>query len=538
MSRIGMALLFFILLFSGFGFSQERPRLVVGIVVDQMRWDYLYRYYDRYGQGGFKRILDEGYSYENCTINYCPAVTSAGHASIYTGTVPAFHGIIGNDWQDGVSGLPVNCTRDSSVKTIGSPSGYGQESPGKMLASTIGEELRLATAFRSKVFSVSLKDRGAILTCGSGCNAAFWFDDSTGRWVSSSAWMDDLPAWAEKFNQKGKADSLMSLEWNLLYPRESYKQSTDDNAPWERPMSWEEKPVFPHRYAGDKVKNYLPLCYSPFGSTYTFDFCRSLIENENLGARGQSDMLNISISSTDMAGHSFGPHSLEMEDMFIRLDKDLASFLHYLDKRLGNGNYLLFLSADHGSGEASEYLKSKKLASGYLNPRMLMKEVNEACGRRFGFAPIKSSYSWQFYFDNELMRSKGADKKEITGFILDEVKKNPAIQFVFSYDDPAPAWLPSGLREMFANGYLPGRSGDIQMVVKPRYSNYGNKGVDHAAWYPYDTRIPLLWYGWNIPNGSSFREVNITDIAPTISALLKIQEPDACTGKVLGELVR
>ena len=519
--------------------SIERPKLVVGLVVDQMRWDYLYRYYDRYGNGGFKRLLNQGYSFENMFIPYTPAVTAAGHTCLYSGSVPAVNGIVGNDWIDKDSGKAMYCAQDKSVNTVGSFSNQGQMSPKNMLVTTIGDELRLATNFKSRVFGIALKDRGAIFPAGHSANAAYWFDDSTGNWITSNYYMNNLPDWVNSFNNNRNVDSMMRIDWNLLYDISKYDQSTADDEKYERPVQHETTLTFPHSYRSLIGKNYYPFRQSPYGNTITLDFAKKLIQQEKLGMNNQTDMLCISLSATDYIGHRFGPNSLEIEDTYIRLDKDLEVFLNYLDATMGKWNYLFFLSSDHGIPQVPDFLTAHKMPGGSLRKADLKKELNLLCAQKFAVNNlVKAIYEYQIYMDNFLIDSAKLDIAIVKTSIIQCLKIKPEVVNVFDYDSFEKVVMPAQQKEMFAKGYYYKRSGDIQFILKPQYSDLLSIGTEHGTMYTYDTHIPMLWYGWKIRQGKTNREVYMTDVAPTISALLSIQMPNGSTGKVLEELVK
>ena len=336
--------------------SINRPKLVVGMVIDQMRWDYLYRYYSRYGSGGFKRLINEGFSAENTFIPYTPTYTACGHASIYTGSVPAINGIIGNDWYDPQLGRNVYCAEDTSVTSVGSTTMAGVMSPKNMLTTTITDELRLATNFQGKVIGISLKDRGSILPAGHSANAAYWFDGQTGDWITSTFYMTKLPTWVEDYNKIKLVNKFYEKNWPTLYPIETYTQSTADDKPYEGKARGEQSPVFPHPlklYAG---KNFEMIKSTPYGNTMTLDLAKLAILSEDLGKDNITDFLAVSCSSTDYVGHMYGPNSIEAEDTYLRLDKDLAEFFDYLDSKVGKGNYLFFLSADHGAAPVPGFM--------------------------------------------------------------------------------------------------------------------------------------------------------------------------------------
>lgn len=517
----------------------SRPKLVVGLVVDQMRWDYLYRYHYRYGSGGFKRLLQQGFLFENTLIPYAPTVTAAGHASLYSGSVPAIHGIIKNDWVEQETGEEMYCTADKSVKTVGSFSNQGQMSPRNMLVSTIGDELRLASNFKSRVFGIAIKDRGGIVAAGHSANASYWVDDSTGNWISSTYYMENLPAWVNNFNKSRKVDSLMQNDWNPLYDLSSYQQSTADKTEFERTFKHETNTVFPHVYKSMIGKNYYPLRESVFGNTFTIDFATSLIKNEKLGKSGQTDMLCVSLSSTDYIGHKYGPNSIEIEDTYLRLDKDIDNFLNQLDEQVGKGNYLLFLSADHGVPQVPDFMQANKLPAGNIYKLDLKKELNQFCFEKFGVNDIvKAIYEYQVYLNHKIIGNAKLNEELITQSIIQYLLQIQAVTNAFDYDHFSQVIMPQSLKDMFVNGYYRKRSGDIQFILKPQFTDKYSTGTEHGTIYAYDTHIPLVWYGWKIKPGKSFRNVSITDVAPTISAMLRIQMPNGNVGHVLEELLK
>jgi predicted AlkP superfamily pyrophosphatase or phosphodiesterase len=517
---------------------QEKPGLVVGICVDQMRWDYLQRFYHRFGERGFHRLAEEGFSFENAFINYAPSVTAAGHASIYTGAIPALHGIAANDWISDSANLPMNAVRDSAFITVGSETERGRAGPLRLWSSTIGDELKLAAQFSNKVFSVAWKDRASILPGGRGANAAFWFDEKAGKWVSSSYYMSALPDWLENHNSKLNADSFLNINWNLLKAASGYVNHPEDAAPWEKNFPGEAKPAFPHVFSKDEKGGYSNLGHSPQSQKLTFDLAKLLIEKERLGMGRQTDMLCLSLSALDLVGHLTGPNSLEVEDLLLRLDEELSIFMRFLDKRVGKDNYLLFLTSDHGVSHATGFLGEHHLSSGNLRLKSLVKDLNDSCNKKFGVEPVLNIMHYQIYLDEEKVKRSGNDINLVEKHIIQIMKQKDAVMQAFSYREFEKVIMPMEVKRMFANGYVAGRSGDIQIVLKPGYTDRFSQGGDHASWYNYDTKIPVLFYGWHIPAGRSFRRVSITDIAPTISALLGIQPPNAATGEVLEEVVR
>ena len=514
--------------------SLAKPKIVVGLVIDQMRWDYLYRFYERYSEGGFKRLLKEGFSYENTFINYAQTVTAVGHASLYTGSTPAFHGITGNEWIDRRTSKYKYCVSDDNVMPVGGSIKRGKMSPKNLLATTIGDELKLSNNFRSRVFGISLKDRGAILPAGRSADAAYWFDDSTGTWTSSTYYMNKLPGWVIQFNNLKMPESLMREKWNLLYPQNTYLQSTADNMDYEFNKHDKAGPVFPHNIDSNSKSRFSAFKYSPFSNTLSFEFAKYLINSEGLGNRGVTDMLCLSISGSDYIGHAYGPNSLEIEDTYLRIDKEISDFLKFLDDYAGKGNYLLFLSSDHGASQISEFLENKKINSGSNNNYALVKEINNDLLKKFGEKDlVKAYFDFQFYLNNvkidSLKLPVAAIKEEIKRILFNI----PGISSAFNYEDLNNEVFPFQLKEMMSNGYYKNRSGDIKIIMEPQFTDYKKQGSEHGSFYNYDSHIPLIFFGWNVSAGKSFKRTFITDAAPTISAMLKIQMPNSSIGEVL-----
>src|SRR5260221_275383 len=532
-----------VLLFSVFSQAQniQRPKLVVGLVVDQMRWDYLYRYYDRYAaNGGFKRLLNDGYTCENTMIPYAPTVTACGHSCIYTGSVPAINGMTGNLWWDYEQRHEVYCTDDKTVKTVGSTSSLGQMSPRNLLVTTVCDELKLATNFRSKVIGIALKDRGGILPAGHTTNAAYWYDNTTGDWITSTYYMNDLPKWVKDFNAQKLVDKYYKQGWNTLFPLNTYKQSTEDNKSYEgKPFGTDAK-GFPYDTKNFVGKNYYAVASMRQGNTLTSDFAKAAITGEQLGNDDITDFLAVSFSSPDYIGHGFGPNSIEEEDNYLRLDKEIGDFLDFLDSKTGKGQYLVFLSADHGVAHVPGFLKEHNIPAGNVDILSLSKQMNAAMKDKFGKDNlIVSNDNYQFYLNHPVIDSARLNMDEIKNWIIDYLSVEQGIARVFKIDKLMQTTLNSTQKTMLANGYYPKRSGDIQVILKPQYiDGFTGSGTTHGVWSPYDAHIPLVWYGWNIKHGATKRETYMTDIAPTIAAMLHIQMPSGCVGHVIEEVMK
>jgi predicted AlkP superfamily pyrophosphatase or phosphodiesterase len=522
----------------------RKPKLVVGIVVDQMRADYIDKYWNKFGDGGFKKLVKNGFDCRNTNYNYMPTYTGPGHASIYSGTTPAYHGIVGNDWYERTSGDTVYCAGDTSVSAVGSSSDAGKMSPHRLLTTTITDELQLTTQQASKVIGISLKDRGAILPAGRSADAAYWYDGKSGNWITSSWYMTSLPKWINDFNDRRWPEQYLSKAWNTVLPIREYTVSNPDDNPYEAPFKGEEKPVFPHNLPALRGKSFELVRRTPFGNTMTKDLGIAAIVGEKMGDDSIPDFLCMSFSATDYVGHQFGPSSVEVEDTYIRLDRDMADLLNFLDNQIGKGKYLIFLTADHGAVENVQFLLDQKLEGGYANPTEVDDTIKYFLKANYG----KSDYfinnmNDQIYLDHDKIAADKIDlcKLEydlsnflkfridglldvITGCNLDKV----------DYTEP--------FKSKIQNGYLGKRSGDLALLFAPGWTEklYGNgkQGTTHGTAYPYDTHVPLLWYGWHINAGSTVREIQITDIAPTLSFLLHVGIPNGCTGHVIPEIAK
>ncbi len=521
------------------GLITKKPKLVIGLVVDQMRWDYLYRFEGQFGANGFKKLMNDGFNCENTIINYISSNTAAGHAAIFTGSVPAINGIIGNNWYDRIGNKNVYCSEDTTVKSVGSNTSAGLMSPRNLWTNTITDELRLSNNFTSKVIGIALKDRGAIFPAGHTANAAYWFDDSNGKWITSNYYMDSLPSWVNGFNNKMLPSVMMSNDWNTMFPSKNYSQSSRDQAAYEESLPGEKTTTFPHKLSEIKKQAFVTFRHTPFGNTFSFDFAKSAIINEQLGKGATTDFLTLSLSSTDYIGHDFGPNSVEIQDTYIRLDRDIAEFLNYLDKTIGRNNYLIFLTADHGASHVPDFLNEHKMEAGKVNMKLLSAELNAAVEKIYGIKKsILKIQNYQVYLNYAELDKQSKNIDSISTAILQLLKEKSFVQDAIDIAKMYQSVIPEPIKQLITNGYSAKRSGDIQIVFKQNYFE-GEKltGTNHGTWNPYDTHVPLLWYGWGIKKGVSYRQINLTDIAPTLAALLHIQMPNGCVGKVIEEML-
>lgn len=512
----------------------ERPKLVVGIVVDQMRWDYLYRYQKRYTDGGFKRLLGEGFSCENTMIPYVPSVTAIGHTCIYTGSVPSIHGIAGNNFVK--EGKKVYCTDDDSVKPVGTTSEAALMSPRNLWVSTIGDEMKIASNGRAKVVGVALKDRASILPAGHNPNGAFWFDDQTGCFITSSYYMDRLPKWVEAFNGKRLPEQYLSQKWNTIYPKNTYTESTTDENEYENGIREGVKATLPlnlpelyKKYGYGIIRN------TPFGNSLTLDMAKAAIDGEQLGADDETDLLAVSCSSTDYIGHQVGTHAIETEDTYLRLDKAIADFLAYLDSKVGKGNYLVFLSADHGAMNNAAFLQDRRIPAGSWNASATAKKLNQVLAKEYPEAGdiVKTVMNYQVFFNRDVIKSKQLDFDNIKQTVVNVLKEDPSVLYACDMATASTESIPEEVKSRIINGYNRERSGDVVIILKPNFYAHGMKGTDHGAWNSYDTHIPLVFMGWGIKHGATTKQTFMTDIAPTIAAMLHVQAPNGCVGKAI-----
>lgn len=482
----------------------ERPKLVVGIVVDQMRWDYLSRYYDQFQDDGFKRLIKKGYSCDNCLINYVPTITAIGHTSAYTGTTPALHGICGNDFF--IDDESVYCCSDKTVEPVGTDNRKkGCMSPRNLLSTTIGDQIRLHTDFKSKVVGISYKDRAAILPAGRSSDHAYWLDTDNGQFITSTYYRSELPAWAKAVNQELKKNKELQK-------------------------------------VGKDVGLY-PLC-----GHITTDMAIAALKGEQLGKGEVTDMLCVSYSQTDVIGHKWSTRGEHTDEAYLELDKDIARLLKALDDQVGEGNYLLFLTADHGGAHNYQFMIDHKMNGGaWRTDDEVMKEKLDVClkenfGATVDRSIINGFLGYRVYLNHGKIKALGLDLQKVKEVLVEYFSQVPHVQFVMDFEKVNTWSVPDALRNRALLGYHPHRSGDLLLVLEAGYYEFGKwsspVGTTHGEWNPYDAHIPLLFYGWKVEHGSTSREVHITDIAPTITQMLHIQQPNACIGEAIGEVVR
>ena len=517
----------------------ERPKLVVGIVVDQMRYDYISRFWNGYSEGGFKRLVKEGFNFKNNHYNYAPTSTGPGHASVYTGTTPASHGIIGNDWYDKEIGASVYCAADNTYASVGTASLAGQMSPKQLLTTTISDQLKLHTQSRSKVIAIALKDRGAVLPGGHTADAAYWFHGKNeGSWISSTFYMESLPSWVTQFNSK--VPQQYKKPWNLLKSEKAYIQSGLDKNNYEGAYKGETTAVFPHDLVSLWEANgaYDILKATAYGNSLTTDFALAALKGENLGKGLDTDFLAVSFSSTDYVGHQFGVNSREIEDTYYRLDLDLERLLKALDAQVGPGNYSLFLTADHAAVQVPSYLKDLKIPSGYFDSKVFKDKLNAYVVDRFGSEDLIENISnYQVFLNRGLATQLDIDLREMQEDLAQFILQDSAVERTYTSYQMWGEEYTKGIPYILQNGYNSKRSGDVLFVLKPAVISYSKTGSTHGSPQIYDTHTPLLFFGKGFKRGASYERSEIPDIAPTIAAMLGIAFPNGTTGKPLTQVL-
>lgn len=517
----------------------ERPKLVVGIVVDQMRYDYISRFWNGYSEGGFKRLVKEGFNFKNNHYNYAPTSTGPGHASVYTGTTPAYHGIIGNDWYDKEIGASVYCAADNTYASVGTTSAAGQMSPKQLLTTTISDQLKLHTQSRSKVIAIALKDRGAVLPGGHTADAAYWFHGKEeGSWISSTFYMEALPSWVTQFNSK--VPQQYKKPWDLLKSEKAYTQSGSDKNNYEGTYRGETAAVFPHDLVSLWEANgaYDILKATAYGNSLTADFALAALKGENLGRGVDTDFLAVSFSSTDYVGHQFGVNSREIEDTYYRLDLDLERLLKALDAQVGPGNYSLFLTADHAAVQVPTYLKDLKIPSGYFDSKVFKEKLNAYVADHFGSEDLIENISnYQVFLNRDLAAQLDINLREIQEDLAQFILQDSAVERTYTAHQMWGGEYTKGIPYILQNGYNPKRSGDVLFVLKPAVISYSRTGSTHGSPQIYDTHTPLLFYGKGFKRGASYERSEIPDIAPTVAAMLGIAFPNGTTGKPLTQVL-
>lgn len=539
-----------ILLFSNnIGYSQnsskippEKPKLIIGIVVEQMRYDYLGRFWNQFGEGGFRRLVSEGNNCKNANYNHFFTQTGVNFTTIVTGTTPSYHGIVSDEWFIPLKNKVINCVEDENEKTVGGSFEAGRISPKNILTTTIGDEIRLSNFMQSKVISISLDGKPAVLAGGHNPNAAYWLDAESGKFVSGSYYMNDLPAWVNEFNNKKFADMYMARTWEPKLPLNEYKQCLTDDNPYETGIYGKKTFPYPLYELGGKKNldkfDYKILKTTPFGNKLTTDFAINAIVNEALGKDDNPDLLMVSFSATEYIGQNFGTSSIEVMDAFLKLDEDIAHFLSFLDAEIGKHNTLIFFTSDHGAAANAEYLASTKIPVGYFSQTSSVSLLKSYLNAIYGKGDwVKHYHAQQVYLNRDLIEESKLNLNDV---------QNKAAQFLLQFTGVSNtvtattlqnSYFSDGVFAKMQKGYNQKRSGDVIINLDPGWAEKNGSSATHNSSYSYDTHVPLIWYGWKIKRGNVFEKVDMTAVAPTISYFLEIASPNASTGQPIDGVV-
>lgn len=514
-----------------------RPRLVVGIVVDQMRYDYLTRFDAHFSEGGFKRLQRRGTHFRSLHFDYVPTATAPGHAAVWTGAPPSISGIANNDFYDRARDEMVYCVADETVEPVGTRSRVGRRSPKNLLVSTVGDELKLATNDRAQVITISLKDRASILPGGHFADGAYWLHARHGLFVTSSYYEEELPEWVEDYNARGRVAELYAQPWTLRDEASTYTESLPDDNPFEEPFPGEAAPVFPHDFAkvtealGEGASAHRYFSATPGGNVVVREMAEAALRHTELGRDDVPDILAVSFSATDVIGHRFGPNSLEIEDTYRRLDDDLARLLETIDQEVGLDKTVVFLSSDHGVSHNAAYLRSRGMSSAYTLDRDRFRDgIVEALVGTYG----EQSRDWvagvlgsQVVLDRSRIRAAGETLAAVQNSVRDHLLEHEAVVDAVTATELSAGGGVDGFKALIRRGAHATRSGDVYCQFTPgTVFGYAKGGAGHGDAFSYDTHAPFLICGPGIPVGEEiFERVTITQIAPTISALLRINEP-------------
>jgi predicted AlkP superfamily pyrophosphatase or phosphodiesterase len=514
------------------------PRLVLQLTVDQLRGDQLLRYREKFGPGGFRLLLDRGRYFANAHYETSNTLTASGHAVLVTGADTAEHGIVANDWWDRATGQPVYCTADARYPVFGDPAKPGAGmSPHRLTSSTVGDELVLAGAGRSRAFAVAGKDRSAILPAGH-LGIALWFSDKTGAFTSSSFYFPALPAWVDAWNAPKPADRYRRLDWRPLREPTTYRFFANAANPLARP-----DPVlgraFPHPLlAKSDALFFKALLVTPFLDELTAALATELLDREKLGQRDATDYLSISFSGNDYIGHAYGPDSMEAEDSLLRLDATLAALFTHLERTVGLARTVIVLSADHGVDDIPEAHRTRGRSADRFFPEKIRAAANAALRSHFGVADdlVAAFMPPGLYLDAKKLSALKLDPVAVEAALAAHLRSAPGVAHALTRTDLLAGRVPrSALLDRVQRGFHPSRSGDVVIVQQPfwyMYSDAEGYAAMHGSPYAYDTFVPVIVLAPGVAAGLSHAAVSPAQIAPTLAALLEISPPSGCARSI------
>lgn len=547
------------------GQRAKRPKLVLLIAIDQFRYDYLERFGDLFVANGLRRLMREGASWTQSNYDHFPTYTAPGHATMMTGAYPAETGVIGNEWPDRTTGKNVSSVSDPTVKALGGIDTETAASPRKLMSSTVGDELRLATNHRAKVIGISSKDRSAILPAGRHANGAYWFSGNSGTMVSSTYYFNELPSWVTTYNNSKPADKYFNKSWDRLLPESEYlKRAGEDSPSWENIGTvGGNTNAFPHLVTGGAQSPskafYDAIEYTPFANDILLEFAQQAIISEHLGEDDDTDVLTLSFSANDYVGHRYGPYSQEAMDVTLRVDRQIETLLNFVNSRVGLANTLVALTADHGVAPIPEHAASIGLSGGRLRAVDVMTAIRAAISAKYNpqnktpDPTVDYIYKYEYYgtqrealvngnlyFNYAALKRDGVSLDEIAQVAVEAALTIPGVAKGFtrnqlmrgqtSFTDP--------IERRVLHGFYPTRSGDLVLIAEPYKYLAETITATHGSPYSYDTNVPTIIMGPGVTAGRYYEAATPADIAPTLSALLGITKPSNATGRVLIEALK
>lgn len=527
--------------FAQINIPPEKPKLIVQIVVSQMRYDYIQRYSDKFGDDGFMQLVNGGSFCRNARYNYLLTQSLPGIATIATGTYPSVHGIVSNKWYSIVNGSEVYALDDQSISTVGGSYYNGKYSPKNLITSTIGDEMRLIDS-HSKVIGVSLEPASAIISSGHNANAAYWLDVERGTWISNSYYIESLPAWVDSLNAKAFGSVYLDRDWSLLNDVSSYFEA--DTSIVKAP---EAKKRISQKLANlvkgivkprKLQRDFSPLLESPFGITYTKDMAIEAIIGESLGKDEHTDLLSITFTPTRLIGEKYGPHSIEMEDTYLRLDRDLAHLIRLLNNEIGKQNYLLILTSDQGVASSPDHLEKSKIPGGYFEPRHAVMLLSSFLNITYGTGLWVLGYNEkQIYLNRRLIEDSNLSLRDFQDKVAQFMLQFTGVANAVTSYTLQSSNFTSGIFQKFQNSYNQRRSGDVIINLEPGWVERNGGVTSSNSPYNYDAHVPLIWYGWRTKRQQILSPVSMADIAPTISTLVGISWPSGASGTPIREII-
>jgi len=521
----------------------DKPKLVIGIVVEQLKYDQLEKFRDRLGENGIKKLINEGTYFKNASYEYMLTQSAPAHATIATGAEPSSHGITSDSWFIPLKNELIYCTADLNVDPVGGSYESGLHSPVNLQASTFSDELKMSTKRRSKVFALGLKENSAIFTGGHSADGAFWFDNTTGTWMTSTYYLETLPDWVKDFNALSYPDTYLNTEWTVFRPDVNYSDCSVDSNSYEGGFSGVN--YFPYDLKKLRTKNkfntrndFSLLRETPFGNSYTTSFAIRLMEKEELGQDDITDYISICYSATDNIGHRFGPSSLEMGDAILRLDHDIENLLRFLNEKIGKKNILVYFTASHGISEIPAILEENNIPAGYFMQNQAIQLLRTYLNAIYGEGSWVKGYSdRQIYLNRTLIEDARLSLEDVQKKVARFLVQFTGVSTAYPYSAFEANDYGNGNLKRIINSFNPQRSGDVIITLNPGWVEKEQDFVtNHNSPYEYDSHVPLIWYGWNVNRSTVARKVNMTDVAATLSSLCKVPIPNACSGDPLVEL--